>query len=431
MRRVLIVSPHFPPADAVDMHRVRMTAGHYRACGWEPVILTARAQDTGRLIDPALTHLAPDGVRVEEVATPHNPFLKLIGLNALGFRAFGAFERAGAALLARESFDLVFISTTSFPLMRLGAVWKAGFGVPFVLDFQDPWATYPESGKVFFRKGPRHAAMRALHRRWEGQTVPAAGGLMAVTQAYIDLLKAAYPAVASVPALVSPFGYSARDFEVAERLGTVAPALTDAARPEVMTVLYAGRVAPSMERSLAAMFALVAAARAAGDVRFAALRFVFIGTGYAAGASEKIATRLAREAGIADQVSESPERISIMDALKTTLAADALLVMGSDDEGYTPSKMSAALSLKKPLFGAGPAASPAAAILAGLDTVLWTGAEASLSPAIVAAAGERLAGLMAGRGGYAARIKAAAAFEAAACAARDCGLFDQVLAART
>ena len=343
MRRILIVSPHYPPADAVDMHRVRMTAGHYLANGWEPVILTARPEDTGRLIDPALTHLAPEGVRVEEIAAPHRPMLKLIGLNALGIRAFAAFERAGAAFLARESFDLVFISTTSFPLMRLGAVWKARFGVPFVLDFQDPWATYPESGKAFFRKGPRHAAMRALHRRWEGQTVPAASGLMAVTGAYIDLLKAAYPAVASAPSLVSPFGYSARDFEVAYRLGTVAPALAAAAGPGVMSVLYAGRVAPSMERSLAAVFALVAAGRAAGDASFAALRFVFIGTGYAAGGNEKIATRLAREAGIADLVTESPERISMMDALKTNLTADALLVMGSDDEGYTPSKMSAAL----------------------------------------------------------------------------------------
>ena len=65
-----------------------------------------------------------------------------------------------------------------------------------------------------------------------------------------------------------------------------------------------------------------------------------------------------------------------------------------------------------------------------MNTVLWTEAGAAASPAAVAAASARLAFLKAGKGSYAARIKAAANFEAAACAARDCGLFDQVLAAR-
>jgi hypothetical protein len=43
-RRVLVVSPHFPPTDGVDMHRVRTTIAHYPACGWTPVVLSVRPQ---------------------------------------------------------------------------------------------------------------------------------------------------------------------------------------------------------------------------------------------------------------------------------------------------------------------------------------------------------------------------------------------------
>ena len=37
MRRVLIVSPSFPPISAADLHRVRMSLPYYREFGWEPI----------------------------------------------------------------------------------------------------------------------------------------------------------------------------------------------------------------------------------------------------------------------------------------------------------------------------------------------------------------------------------------------------------
>jgi len=39
MKRVLIVSPNFPPINAPDMQRVRMSLPFYRDNGWEPVVL--------------------------------------------------------------------------------------------------------------------------------------------------------------------------------------------------------------------------------------------------------------------------------------------------------------------------------------------------------------------------------------------------------
>ena len=38
-RKVLIVSPHWPPVNAPDLQRVRMSLSYYRQYGWEPVVL--------------------------------------------------------------------------------------------------------------------------------------------------------------------------------------------------------------------------------------------------------------------------------------------------------------------------------------------------------------------------------------------------------
>ena len=39
VKKVLIVSPHFPPLNAPDMQRVRMSLPYFAAEGWEPVVL--------------------------------------------------------------------------------------------------------------------------------------------------------------------------------------------------------------------------------------------------------------------------------------------------------------------------------------------------------------------------------------------------------
>ena len=61
------------------------------------------------------------------------------GLGSLSMRAYFQIRRKGNELLKNEQFDIVFISTTAFHVMALGPGWKKKFGVPFVLDMQDPW----------------------------------------------------------------------------------------------------------------------------------------------------------------------------------------------------------------------------------------------------------------------------------------------------
>lgn len=422
-----MLSPFFPPADTVDMHRVRMTAAYYKDNGWQPTILCVRPQDSGVRCDAGLKATLPDGLDIVEVAIPDNSLFRLLGISAIGIRAKAALKKAGNKLLQKGDIDLVFISTTAFPLMSLGRVWKRRFAIPFVLDFQDPWASFPPSAKPFARPGLRHALMRSVHRFLEARTVPTASGLMAVSKNYLVLLAEKYRQVKNIPHRVSPFPYSENDFKVAGKLGQPNK-LLDRAGNEVIC-LYAGRIAPGMEDSLRSLFKAVVEGNRQMPAVFGRMRFVFIGTGgYSQSGNASVAARLAAETGITDQVREYPDRIAFLDAQKCMLDADALLILGSQDEAYTPSKLQQSLSLNKPVICATPVGAALTGLLQGLSGVVFIDADENskrdfpLKWKACLDAAEKHATFLDGN-----RAALSKTHEASVSAKADCVFFDQVL----
>ena len=64
MRRVLVVSPHFPPDTSAGTHRVRLLAPHLPAHGWEATVVTVDPRDLESRLDPGLLALVPERLRV-------------------------------------------------------------------------------------------------------------------------------------------------------------------------------------------------------------------------------------------------------------------------------------------------------------------------------------------------------------------------------
>ena len=64
MRRVLMMSPHFPPDPSAGTHRVRLLAPRLKAHGWDPVVLTVDPRDYEGRLDPELAALVPGDVEV-------------------------------------------------------------------------------------------------------------------------------------------------------------------------------------------------------------------------------------------------------------------------------------------------------------------------------------------------------------------------------
>jgi hypothetical protein len=77
----------------------------------------------------------------------------------------------------------------------------------------------------------------------------------------------------------------------------------------------------------------------------------FVGTSYAPKErATKTVEPLALEYGLSGVVSETTDRIPYFEALQCLLDADALFIPGSDDPGYTASKLYPYILAKKPLL---------------------------------------------------------------------------------
>src|SRR5438045_904098 len=134
-----MVSPHFPPDSTGATHRVRLLAPRLREHGWEPTVLTVDPRDYEGALDPALADSLPADLRVVRARAWPARMTRLVGIGDLGLRAFEGLWREASQLLARETFDVVFITIYPAYTALLGPLLKRRFGVPFVLDYQDPW----------------------------------------------------------------------------------------------------------------------------------------------------------------------------------------------------------------------------------------------------------------------------------------------------
>lgn len=363
-RTVLIVSPHFPPTDAVDMHRVRLSLPYLSEFGWRAVVLAVDPERAGRGTEPLLLETVPADVPVHRVPAFAERWTRKVGLSAISLRAFPFLYREGARLIRERRPDLVFISTTMFHAMALGRLWKRRFGVPFVVDMQDPWVNDYARAE---RSGGKHGIARRIHRILEPWTMRDVGGIVAVSKQYHVVLRRKYPWIREEHCLTLPFGAAQQDFGVARQAAWTNRFFS---RDDGMIHgCYVGCLGPAMRHACGI---ICRALRIGLDERpetFRRLRLHFIGTDYAPGEAAKETIRpIALQHGLGEYIQEQPCRVPYFSALNLLGESDFLLVPGSDDPSYTASKIYPYILARKPLLAVFHQSSSAA------DVLLHTGA---------------------------------------------------------
>ena len=352
MKRVLIVSPRFAPSNAADSHRVRQSLPYYREAGWEPVVLAVEPGEVIAPQDPLLLQTVPDDIEVVRVGTVPRSWTQRVGVGSLEARAFVSLMRAGDRLLREQPFDLVFFSTTAMGLTALGPRWQKKFGVPFAIDFQDPWVSdyydgdqSPEPPGGAFKYG----VAQSVARRVEPYVLRHAAHVLSVSPAYPQALVARYPWLSLDRFTVLPFGAPEHDFEVLRQSRIPNPVFDPDDGLEHWA--YVGIAAGMMAFALDAFFGALATARQSEPERYDRLRLHFVGTSYAEGSrAEKMVEPIAARHGVGDLVEERPHRIPYFEALQVLLDADALVIPGSDDPGYTASKLYPYVLAQRPLL---------------------------------------------------------------------------------
>ena len=334
------------------MQRVRLALPYLRDCGWEPTVLALEPNSVeGAVNDPQLIATYPADIRIVRVRGLSPRLTRWAGIGNLWWRCGRALTRAGERLLRAEKFDLVFISTTQFSAFQLGPRWLRQFGVPYVLDYQDPWinpyyrrtGTAPPGGKLKF------ALSQWVASRIEPNALRNASAIIAVSDAYGRGLAESYPWFNAQHVQLLPFGASKEDFAA---LGDYRPTqpLIDF-NDGCFHHVYAGRCGPDMSFAMKVLFRAFKLYLESTPDEAQRTRFHFIGTDYAPPPlGREWAIPVAQVEGVSDYVREHCYRVPYFDALYYLKHSNALLGVGSNDPTYAASKIFPYILAERPIL---------------------------------------------------------------------------------
>jgi hypothetical protein len=338
LRKVLIISPRFPPCNAADMHRIRQSLPYLPELGWYPITLAVAPERDGGLHESELMRTIPAEAEIHHVRAFDARWTRKVGLGSLALRSLWFYRQAGNRLLARGDVDLVYFSTTEFPVMVLGAYWKRRFGVPYVIDMQDPWHTDHYTHRPRRERPRKHWFSYRLNKYLEPIAMRAVDGLISVSEEYCATLRSRYEHINHTPCAVIPFGGAEIDFTVLDELRAPNP-LFDSAEGHCH-VVYVGRGGHDMAVAAHALFGALADGLRLRPDLFARVRVHLVGTHYSRrDGGGKTLEPIAAQYGLTDRVREYPARVPYFTALQLLRQADMLLLLGSTSPGYTASKL--------------------------------------------------------------------------------------------
>lgn len=347
MKRVLIISPHFPPINAADIHRVRHSLPYFKEFGWDPVVMAVDPNRVEGFRDELLLDTVPSDVRVEHVSALDYHWTRLFGLGSLALRSLPFYRTAVNRMLRNGAIDLIYFSTTMFPVLALGPYWKRRFHVPFVVDMQDPWHSDYYQTRPRHERPPKYWFAYRMNKLMEPRTLSHADGLIAVSEAYIRTLRGRYPALQSVPAIELPFGASRSDSDVAATLEATRGGYSD----NELVGTYTGVCNSAMVPALDLILETLARGREESPELFGRVRLRFIGTSYATDdRARPVVMPIAERHNVAEVVSEQTARVPYFEALKMQTDSDFLLLPGTLDGSYTASKLYPYIMSKRPIL---------------------------------------------------------------------------------
>jgi glycosyltransferase involved in cell wall biosynthesis len=203
MRKLLLVTYHFPPSAASGTHRLLGFARHLPSFGWQPIVVAPHSLPV-EPVDPSLLSRLPNELSVHRVPYPQ-------GRASTPFRYFspkgvwlpGA-VRACARAVRQHRPDAVLTSGPPHCVHLLGLSLKWRYGLPWLADFRDPWITNAVAKR-------QSRFWEAIDSFWERKVITKADVIIANAPLACETLAAAFPAQSGKMVSITN-GYDPEDF---------------------------------------------------------------------------------------------------------------------------------------------------------------------------------------------------------------------------
>ena len=328
------------------MHRARHLAKHLSSVGWTPIVVCVDEAFHEQRLDPGLAALVPRTVEAIKVQALPSRVSRTFGVGDIGLRAWRPLRAAVLKTMASRKVDAVLITGSPFYPMLVAPRINRTFGVPVVLDFQDPWvsawgASQPWNSKA----GLSHRLAKAL----EPRALRSADFVTSVSDIQNAQMAERYPWFDSRRMASIPIGGDPEDF-VALRRSPPAEGSEDL-DPEFINFSFVGTFMPRSGELMRVLLRSFRRLRAKHPALAARIRLNFIGTSNQPNDFRSYRVRALAEAeGVADVVREIPQRLPYLRALSVLARSDGILLIGSDEPHYTASKIYPALMSGRPFL---------------------------------------------------------------------------------
>lgn len=347
MKNVLIISPYFPPSKLPPVHRVRLLLNYIEEYGWRPIILTVDPAYYEEELDWELKESLPENMEVHHTRALPVKWTRKVGLGNICLRAYPYMLSAAKRICREKKIDVVFIQPNPYTWL-LGLHLKKRFGIPFIVDYQDPWVARADNPL-----SPLNKAWWAnsVSRILEPLILRKVDHIVGVSQGTYETIRKPYPYLRDEDFTELPFGGEPRDFEHIEKFSAGDSFFNGDCNP--IRFSYIGAISDKMHKNLRAFMAAVAKIKEARPELYGRLSLYFCGSTYAhtIRLEDMKATIIARQAGVEDIVTEKAGRIKYFDALRAMRGSDVLLVFGLEGAHYTASKIHACILARRPILG--------------------------------------------------------------------------------
>ncbi|HBC41817.1 MAG TPA: hypothetical protein DCZ88_07950, partial [Pseudanabaena sp.] len=349
-RRVLIISPNFPPINAADHQRIRMSLPYFNEFGWEPVILCINPNFVEGVVDPNLDLTVPSNIEIIKCNAISQKISRKFLIGNLALRAMPYLMRAVSKYLEKNTIDLIYFSTTIFPVMVLGRYWFKRYKIPYVLDFQDPWLNdyYDRTNNPPPGGNLKYKISQTLAKTLEPYALKKVSHIITVSPEYPKMLMERYSWLHQKQFQVLPFGAPEKDFEMLSSLN-IQQKIFDP-NDGYKHWVYVGRVIEGMHFSIKSLFSAIRSHRQQFPEAWQKIKLHFIGTKYSIFDHKKEIEILSQSYNLDHIVTEYPQRIPYFEALQVLRDSHAILIIGSDDRGYSASKVYPCILARKPIL---------------------------------------------------------------------------------
>lgn len=352
MKHVAIINADFAPSSLPPSLRIRFFARHLPEFGWQPTIITTDPSYYESTVDPENEQLLPESLKVIRTCALPAKLTRSFGFGDVGIRSLFFHWRALKKLSREKRIDVIFIPVPPSMPMTLGRLAYHRLGIPYVIDYIDPWVTEYYWKLPREQRPPKWRLAYSAARLLEPFSIKRASQITGVSKGVTDSVISRYSQFEKSDATEIPYGGEAEDLAYViehPRQNRIFDK-----NDGLLHISYVGVLGPGMSETVKAIFMAFRAGLSRAPKIFERVRFHFVGTTYdpeGGSSSGCQVLALAEEPGITDFVDEHPARVPYLDALQLLIDSHALLIIGYDEPLYAASKIYPYILARRPILG--------------------------------------------------------------------------------